>query len=74
MAERRQDAGRVEAAARLSAAARVAREAEARGDDAAATEAWHRYRLIRDALRDPDERIAEGVALSSSAQALLGGS
>lgn len=49
---------------RLGDAARIAHAAEARGDDAAAGEAWRRYRLIRDAARDPDELLAEGVALS----------
>jgi hypothetical protein len=37
--------------------------AEVRGNDVAASEAWRRYRLIRDAARDPDELLAEGVAL-----------
>jgi hypothetical protein len=41
--------------------------AEARGDDAMAGEAWRRYRLIRDAARDPDELLAEGIALSELA-------
>jgi hypothetical protein len=49
---------------RLRDAARIAHAAEARGDDAAAGEAWRRYRLIRDARRDPDELLAEGIALS----------
>jgi negative regulator of sigma E activity len=52
---------------RLDEAARVARSAETRGEDEAAGEAWRRYRLIRDAARDPDELLAEGVALSRSA-------
>lgn len=52
---------------RLDEASRAARGAEARGDDAAAGEAWRRYRLIRDAVRDPDELLAEGVALSRQA-------
>jgi negative regulator of sigma E activity len=51
----------------LDEAAEVARAAEARGQDKAAGEAWRRYRLIRDAARDPDELLAEGVALSRSA-------
>jgi hypothetical protein len=29
-----------------------------------AGEAWRRYRLIRDAARDPDELLAEGIALT----------
>jgi hypothetical protein len=49
---------------RLERAARDARAAETRGDDAAANEAWRRYRLISDAARDPDELLAEGIALS----------
>jgi negative regulator of sigma E activity len=52
---------------RLDDASRVARAAEARGEDAEAGEAWRRYRLIRDAARDPDELLAEGIALSRSA-------
>jgi negative regulator of sigma E activity len=55
---------------RLQEAARAAHAAEARGDDAAAGEAWRRYRLIRDARRDPDELLAEGIALSNMAMAL----
>jgi hypothetical protein len=51
-------------AQRLSQAARDAHAAEARGDAAAANEAWRRYRLISDAARDPDELLAEGIALS----------
>jgi len=49
---------------RLRRAAREAHAAEARGDDAGANEAWRRYRLISDAARDPDELLAEGIALS----------
>jgi hypothetical protein len=45
---------------RLQQAARDAHAAEACGDDAAANEAWRRYRLIKDASRDPDELLAEG--------------
>jgi hypothetical protein len=55
------------ASGRLDEAARAARLAEARGDDARAGEAWRGYRLIRDAARDPDELLAEGIALSVSA-------
>lgn len=54
-------------ARRLNEACSAARAAEARGEDAAAGEAWRRYRLIRDAARDPDELLAEGIALSRSA-------
>lgn len=56
---------------RMRAAAQHARDAQARGDDATANEAWRRYRLIRDAGRDPDELIAEGVELSKLALSLL---
>lgn len=52
---------------RLHEASSAARIAEASGDDAVAAEAWRRYRLIRDAARDPDELLAEGIALSISA-------
>ena len=57
---------------RLDEAGRTARDAEARHDDIAAAAAWRRYRLIRDAARDPDELLAEGVALSEQAIALAG--
>jgi hypothetical protein len=55
---------------RLAEAADAARAAEARRDERAAAEAWRRYRLIRDAGRDPDELLAEGIALSNQALAL----
>jgi negative regulator of sigma E activity len=55
---------------RLRQAAREAHVAEAAGDEEAAVEAWRRYRLIRDAARDPDELLAEGIALSNQALAL----
>ena len=54
-------------AERLDEAGRAAHAAEARHDEAAAGDAWRRYRLIRDAGRDPDELLAEGVALSDQA-------
>ena len=57
---------------RLQQAARDAHAAEARGDDAAANEAWRLYRLIQDASRDPDELLAEGIALSNMAIELAG--
>lgn len=57
-------------AERLSAAGETARAAESRGDERAANEAWRRYRLIEDAMRDPDELLAEGVAFSRVAQRL----
>jgi negative regulator of sigma E activity len=55
---------------RLREAGDAARAAEARHDDAAAGEAWRRYRLIRDAARDPNELLAEGIALSEQAARL----
>ncbi len=57
-------------AARAARAAAEAHAAEARGDEAAANEAWRRYRLIRDAQRDPDDLLAEGIELSAIAIAL----
>lgn len=48
---------------RLDAAAEEARAAELRGD-VTASDAWRRYRLIADSLRDPDELLAEGIELS----------
>jgi hypothetical protein len=57
-------------AQRLQEAGYAARAAEARRDEAAAGEAWRRYRLIRDAARDPDELLAEGIALSEQAAQL----
>jgi negative regulator of sigma E activity len=47
-----------------------ARAAEARGDDASASQEWRRYRLINDAMRDPDDLLAEGIALSRMAAEL----
>jgi len=47
-----------------------ARDAEARGDDARAGEEWRRYRLIKDSARDPDDLLAEGIALSRQAAEL----
>jgi hypothetical protein len=58
---------------RLTGAGNRARAAEARGDDAVAGEEWRRYRLIRDASRDPDELLAEGIALSIQAAELAAG-
>jgi hypothetical protein len=55
---------------RLAEAGDRARAAEARRDDAVAGEEWRRYRLIRDAARNPDELLAEGIALSVQAAEL----
>lgn len=49
---------------RLTEAGARARGAEAQGDDALASEEWRRYRLIKDAARDPDDLLTEGIALS----------
>ena len=57
-------------AERAARAAAEAIAAEARHDDAAANEAWRRYRLIRDGQRDPDELLAEGIEFSVIALAL----
>jgi hypothetical protein len=49
---------------RLQDAAAQAHSAQERGDPVAANEAWRRYVLIEDALRDPQDLLDEGVALS----------
>ncbi|HEX3238813.1 MAG TPA: hypothetical protein VHR18_01605 [Solirubrobacterales bacterium] len=61
---------KVPSADRLTEAGARAREAEAQGDDARAGEEWRRYRLIKDASRNPDELLAEGIALSLQAAEL----
>lgn len=57
-------------ASRLAEAAEAARSAEAAGEESAANEAWRRYRRVRDAGRDPDALLLEGIALSVRARAL----
>jgi hypothetical protein len=52
---------------RLQAAAAQAHSAQDHGDHAGANQAWRRYALIEDALRDPQELLDEGVALSKVA-------
>jgi hypothetical protein len=52
---------------RLERAAAEAHAAQARGDTWAAGDAWRRYVLIADALRDPQELLDEGIALSKIA-------
>ena len=52
---------------RLEHAAATAHTAQDRGDHLAANVAWRRYVLIADALRDPQELLDEGVALSKVA-------
>ncbi|MGN6217281.1 MAG: hypothetical protein ACTHN7_10060, partial [Solirubrobacterales bacterium] len=54
----------MDARQRLSEASARAKQAEDQGDDALAVREWRRYRLIEDAARDPEELLAEGVALS----------
>lgn len=62
--------GEDQRAQRLVALAEQAREAESCGDGWAAGEAWRDYELVRDGGRDPDELIAEGLALSRMALGL----
>lgn len=56
-----------ERAQRLRELAAEAVAAGERGDGWAAGEAWRRYELVRDGGRDPDELLAEGLALSALA-------
>jgi len=65
---------KLSSADRLAEAATHARDAEARSDDARAGDEWRRYRLIRDAARDPDELLAEGIELSHRAADLASAS
>lgn len=52
---------------RLDEAAAQAHRAQDQGDHARANEAWRRYMLIEDAMRDSQELLDEGVALSKVA-------
>ncbi|MGI8729092.1 MAG: hypothetical protein ACR2LK_03740 [Solirubrobacteraceae bacterium] len=52
---------------RLRQAAAEAHAAQDRGDVWGANDAWRRYVLIEDSLRDPQELLDEGVALSKVA-------
>ncbi len=52
---------------RLAQLAAAARGAEAHGDGWGVGDAWRRYELVRDGGRDPEELIAEGIALSQEA-------
>jgi hypothetical protein len=52
---------------RLNEAAARAKGAEDQGDYRISNREWRRYRLIQDAARDPEELLAEGVALSVKA-------
>jgi hypothetical protein len=60
----------METAQRLKEVGAQAKQAEAQGDDALAAAEWRRYRLIEDAARDPEELLAEGIALSVQAMEL----
>lgn len=59
---------------RMIDAASRARSAELHGEDGTAAAEWRRYRLIRDAARNPDDLLAEGVALSVTAVELAASS
>jgi len=52
---------------RLKHTAAAAHAAQEQGDHAAANASWRRYVLIEDALRDPQDLLDEGVALSKVA-------
>jgi hypothetical protein len=62
---------RADQAQRLADAARAAKAVADRGDDVTAAREWRHYRLIEDGARDPEELLAEGIALSVAAQALI---
>jgi hypothetical protein len=55
---------------RMAEAGARARLAERDGDDALANAEWRRYRLIKDAARNPDELLAEGIHLCEQAAEL----
>jgi len=57
----------MDAQQRLRVAGDNAKRAEDQGDDRLAAAEWRRYRLIKDAARDPEELLNEGVALSETA-------
>jgi hypothetical protein len=52
---------------RLDETSANAKRAEQQGNDGLAAAEWRRYRLIKDSTRDPEELLAEGVALSTQA-------
>jgi hypothetical protein len=52
---------------RLEQAAAAAHAARDRGDQHAANDAWRRYVLIEDSMRDPQDLLDEGIALSKVA-------
>lgn len=51
----------------LDRLASEAHQAEADGNGWLAGEIWRRYELVRDAGRDPDELLVDGIALSKAA-------
>jgi hypothetical protein len=57
----------MDAQQRLSTAGANAKQAEARGEDVVAAREWRRYRLIKDATRDPEDLLHEGLVLSAQA-------
>jgi len=57
----------MEAERRLKEVSTNAKRAEEHGDDGLAAAEWRRYRLIKDSTRDPEELLAEGIALSVQA-------
>jgi negative regulator of sigma E activity len=57
----------MEAQERLEEAGANAKRAEVQGDDGVAAAEWRRYRLIKDAMRNPDELLTEGIAISQIA-------
>jgi len=59
-------------AARLQELATLASAASDRGDGWVANEFWREYELVRDAGRDPDELLEEGLRLSRLAAELAG--
>jgi hypothetical protein len=57
----------MDAQQRLEEAGANAKRAEGQRDEPLAAAEWRRYRLIKDTTRDPDELLAEGIALSATA-------
>lgn len=52
---------------RLDKASTNAKRAEELGDEGLAAAEWRNYRLIKDSMRDPEDLLAEGIALSTQA-------
>ena len=57
----------MDAQQRLREAGNNAKRAEEQGAAGLAATEWRRYRLIQDATRDPEELLAEGIAISKMA-------